>query len=138
MIIAREDIQERIEEAIGEKLDPSTGFHCGISGIAGTVSGKRYFIKCGAPSKAFTAEERGLRELSAAGEIKTVIPGTVIQLNVKVGDKVALGDKICLYEAMKMQNIISAPHAGTVRAINVKEGDKLPKGFIMMLIDEEK
>lgn len=73
-----------------------------------------------------------------AEEIKTVIPGTVIQLNVKVGDKVALGDKICLYEAMKMQNIISAPHAGTVRAINVKEGDKLPKGFIMMLIDEEK
>ena len=74
MIIAREDIQERIEEAIGEKLDPSTGFPCGISGIAGTVSGKRYFIKCGAPSKAFTAEERGLREVSAAGEIKTVIP----------------------------------------------------------------
>lgn len=73
-----------------------------------------------------------------AEEVKTVIPGTVIKINVKVGDKVKLGQPLCLFEAMKMQNIIRAPHAGTVRSVDVKEGDKLPKGTIMMLIDEEK
>ncbi|MDR1055649.1 MAG: acetyl-CoA carboxylase biotin carboxyl carrier protein subunit [Prevotellaceae bacterium] len=73
-----------------------------------------------------------------AREIKTGIPGTVIQLNVKVGDTVSLGDTLCLFEAMKMENIVRSPHAGTVCAVNIKEGDKLPKGFVMMMIDEEK
>lgn len=71
-----------------------------------------------------------------AEEIKTLIPGTVVKLNVKQGDKVKLGDTLCLFEAMKMENIIRSPHAGTVQSINVNEGDKLPKGAIIMVIDE--
>ena len=70
-------------------------------------------------------------------EIKTVIPGTVVKLNVKVGDEIALGDTLCLFEAMKMENVMCSPHAGIVRAINVKEGDKLPKGFVLMLVEEK-
>jgi len=67
-------------------------------------------------------------------EIKTVIPGTVVQLNVKKGDKVQEGDILLLFEAMKMQNIIAAPLSGIVTSIEVQEGDKLPKGTLIMTI----
>ena len=73
-----------------------------------------------------------------AEEIKTLIPGTVLEVNVKEGDKVAAGAVLCKFEAMKMQNIVCSPHAGIVRKLNTKQGDKLPKGFVMMLVEESK
>ena len=71
----------------------------------------------------------------SAHEIRTVIPGTVISLNVKAGDSVKEGDVLLLFEAMKMQNLILAPHAGKVTGLTVKQGDKLPKGALIMSVD---
>lgn len=68
-------------------------------------------------------------------EIRTVIPGTVVKLNVKKGDKVKEGEVLMLFEAMKMQNIIQAPHSGKITDVKVKEGESLPKGALMMIID---
>lgn len=67
-------------------------------------------------------------------EIKTFIPGTVISLNVLEGSTVKQGEVLMTYEAMKMNNLIKAPHAGTVQGLSVKEGDKLPKGTVMLRI----
>lgn len=70
-----------------------------------------------------------------ADEIRTMIPGTVVSLNVKEGDMVNAGDVLLLFEAMKMQNLILAPHSGTVRELVVKAGDKLPKDALIMKIE---
>jgi len=67
-------------------------------------------------------------------EIFSIIPGTVTEIMVKVGDHVEKGDKIMVYEAMKMQNIIRAPFDGTVDKILVKEGEKLAKGTLMIYL----
>jgi pyruvate carboxylase len=72
---------------------------------------------------------------SRTGEIKTAIPGTVIQLNVKNGDEVREGDVLMLFEAMKMQNIILAPCSGTIKRLEAREGDALPKGTVIMEIE---
>lgn len=69
-----------------------------------------------------------------AAEIRTVIPGTVVGLNVKEGDNVKAEDVLMLFEAMKMQNLILAPHAGKVVGLTVKPGDKLPKEALMMSV----
>jgi biotin carboxyl carrier protein len=60
------------------------------------------------------------------------IPGQILQLNVKVGDRVARGQSLLVLEAMKMQNQILSPLAGTVVAIRVVAGQKVAKGELML------
>ncbi len=67
-------------------------------------------------------------------EVKTFIPGTVVTLNVSEGSAVKQGDILMTYEAMKMNNLVKAPHAGKVQGLSVKEGDKLAKGIVMLKI----
>ena len=67
-------------------------------------------------------------------QIKSIIPGTVTEITVKTGDSVKKGDRIMVYEAMKMQNIILAPFNGVVESIFVEEGVKLPKGYLMIYL----
>ncbi len=68
-------------------------------------------------------------------EIKSYIPGTIIKINVKVGDKVQAGDSLLVLEAMKMQNQIEMPFEGTIKEICVKEGDRIPKNELMVVIE---
>lgn len=70
-------------------------------------------------------------------EIYSIIPGTVTEIMVKVGDHVAKGDKIMVYEAMKMMNIIRAPFDGTVDKIHVAQGEKLAKGTLMIYLKSD-
>ena len=72
-------------------------------------------------------------------EIKSIIPGVVLSLDVKKGDHVVQGQQIMIFEAMKMHNVVAAPFAGTVTKIMVKKGEKIPKGTTMLYIksDEE-
>lgn len=65
-------------------------------------------------------------------EIKSYIPGTIIKVGVKKGDKVITGDLLLAYEAMKMQNMVKAPFNGVIEEVFVKEGDRVPKGTIMI------
>ncbi|MCL2073212.1 MAG: biotin/lipoyl-binding protein [Marinilabiliaceae bacterium] len=69
-------------------------------------------------------------------EIKSHIPGTVVKIYVKEGQKVKLGKKIMTLEAMKMVNEIVMPFDGTIEKIFVKEGEKIPKGVVMIEISE--
>jgi acetyl-CoA/propionyl-CoA carboxylase biotin carboxyl carrier protein len=48
--------------------------------------------------------------------------GLLLKVDVKVGDHVALGDVVCVLEAMKMQNDITATRTGTVTEVYVQEG----------------
>ena len=54
--------------------------------------------------------------------IKAPMPGTILKINVKVGDAVKKGDVVCVLEAMKMENEIFAPADGTVASVNVAQG----------------
>ena len=79
-------------------------------------------------------KNRKVWEYPDFSEIKSVIPGSVIDISVNVGDEVAKGGEMMVYEAMKMHNIIRAPFDGVVDKIFVSKGDKLPKGHIMIYL----
>ena len=51
------------------------------------------------------------------------LPGRVIELKVKAGDKVPVGQEVMILEAMKMENSISSDYAGVVLGLLVAEGD---------------
>lgn len=66
--------------------------------------------------------------------VKAPLPGTINAINVKVGDKVNVGDIVIVLEAMKMQNNIEAEQAGTVTSITVNVGDSVMEGAVMLTI----
>jgi pyruvate carboxylase subunit B len=59
----------------------------------------------------------------APGHVTTSMPGTIVDVLVKVGDAVKEGDPLLITEAMKMETEIHAPIAGKVSAVHVAKGD---------------
>ncbi len=60
------------------------------------------------------------------------MPGLVKSIAVKVGQEVKAGEQLCLVEAMKMENVLSAERDATVKAILCKEGDSLAVDAVIM------
>ena len=60
------------------------------------------------------------------------LPGRVIELKVKVGDKVSAGQEVMILEAMKMENSITTDYAGFVKQILVAEGDTVAADAILI------
>ncbi len=69
------------------------------------------------------------------GLVSAFIPGTIIKVFTRKGRKVQVGDKLCILEAMKMQNIIISPIAGKVKATHVRKGQMVHKGHVMFEIE---
>ncbi|TPW17541.1 MAG: pyruvate carboxylase subunit B [Halothiobacillaceae bacterium] len=53
------------------------------------------------------------------------MPGTIVEVLVKVGDRVKEGDAVLISEAMKMETEIQAPISGTITTINVGKGESV-------------
>jgi acetyl-CoA/propionyl-CoA carboxylase biotin carboxyl carrier protein len=71
---------------------------------------------------------------AASGEVRTSMNGLVKDIFVKVGDTVAAGQKIALFEAMKMEQEILAATAGKVTSIDAKPGDTVESSALLMVI----
>lgn len=67
--------------------------------------------------------------------IEAPITGTVISVEVKVGDKVEEGDVILYIESMKMENPILAPVAGTIAEIKVSAQQVVETGNVLAIIE---
>ena len=62
------------------------------------------------------------------------MPGNILSVNVKVGDKVAKGAVLCILEAMKMENEVMAPEAGTVTSVTVSKGSTVQAGDVLVTL----
>lgn len=68
------------------------------------------------------------------GDVTSPMPGTVVKIKVKKGDKVKAGDTIVIVEAMKMENEIHAPIDGVVEEVYVREGEMVNPDEVMVRI----
>ncbi|OGQ29914.1 MAG: hypothetical protein A3I75_04805 [Deltaproteobacteria bacterium RIFCSPLOWO2_02_FULL_50_16] len=74
----------------------------------------------------------------AEGGVKAVtspMPGRIVSLRVKVGEKVEEGQGVIVVEAMKMENELMAPFKGIVKEIKVKEGAAVDSGQELVVIE---
>ncbi len=69
------------------------------------------------------------------GKIYAVIPGTILEIKVKEGDKVKKGDILILLEAMKMRNRVKSPINGTIKHINVSLNQSVAKNALLLEIE---
>ncbi len=68
--------------------------------------------------------------------VEAPVQGTVVSIDVAVGDAVHAGQQLAVMEAMKMEHVIGAPSGGIVREIGVAPGDTLFPGHPLVFIEE--
>jgi propionyl-CoA carboxylase alpha chain len=70
-----------------------------------------------------------------AGGLVAPMPGKVIDLKVKKGSKVKVGDTLIILEAMKMEHSIKASENGIVSDLLVSANDQVENGALLMIVD---
>ncbi|MDP4185286.1 MAG: biotin/lipoyl-containing protein [Bacteroidota bacterium] len=70
-----------------------------------------------------------------SGTIKSPLPGVILDVLVKEGDTVKIGQKLIVLEAMKMENNIEADKAGRIVSIKKQKGDSVMEGDIIIVIE---
>ena len=70
-----------------------------------------------------------------ASELRAIIPGRVVSVDVAEGDTIDQGGRLLVLEAMKMQNELRAPRAGTVARVAVGPGQTVELGDVLLVIE---
>ena len=70
----------------------------------------------------------------AGTEVRSPMPGNILQVNVNPGDTVKEGQQLMILEAMKMENEILAPCAGKITSIGVAKGSSVESGALLCTI----
>ncbi|MFJ4756694.1 acetyl/propionyl/methylcrotonyl-CoA carboxylase subunit alpha [Streptomyces sp. NPDC088763] len=71
---------------------------------------------------------------AGADSLTAPMPGTVTVVKVAVGDEVTAGQSLLVVEAMKMEHVISAPHAGTVAELDVTPGTTVAMDQVLAVV----
>ncbi len=89
-----------------------------------------------APAAAAPAPAAVAPKAAVAGgaKITSPLPGTVLAINVAVGDSVTAGQTVAVLEAMKMENNIAADKAGVVKEICVNKGAIVQEGEPLIIL----
>ena len=75
-------------------------------------------------------------EQVAPGSLLAPMPGSVLRVEVRPGDRVAKGQAVLVLEAMKMEHRIAAPAAGVVAELHVETGRQVEAGAVLAVIEE--
>jgi glutaconyl-CoA decarboxylase len=84
------------------------------------------------PAPVSSAQPVAIASAGAVDVISAPMPGVILDINVKPGDKVSAGDTVCALEAMKMKNMLRSPRDGTVASVEVSEGQRVPFGAVII------
>ncbi|GAM17422.1 hypothetical protein SAMD00019534_005970 [Acytostelium subglobosum LB1] len=72
------------------------------------------------------------KSVDSSNALLSPMPGAILSLAVKEGDKVVLGQELCVIEAMKMQNVLRAPRDCEIKSIKVKAGTNVAVDEILI------
>ena len=107
-----------------------------------TAAGARRFVRLGTLDFVLDREPAGSRQgggrgrRTHAGGLESPMPGVVTRVMAKVGDAVTKGQPLLALEAMKMEHVIRAPHAGRIRSVAAAVGEMVNGGVPLVEMDE--
>ncbi len=108
-----------------------------------TEKDDQYTVSCEGKTFQFSLldERRALRpgEGGSSGvgdtEVRSLMPGKIVEILVSVGDEVEQDQGVLIMEAMKMENEVRASTTGTVKAILVAEGQAVEAGELLLELE---
>ena len=108
-------------------------------------SGGRYILDMGGftlPVEAVDERTHAIRHVAggvargaAPAALVAPMPGLVLRVNVRTGDRVHAGQGVVVVEAMKMENELKVPSAGVVKAVHVAAGSAVEKGALLVELE---
>jgi acetyl-CoA/propionyl-CoA carboxylase biotin carboxyl carrier protein len=109
------------------------------------LDGRRYDVKLLEPEPPHVELARRRRERMGGGghhaaakeAVISPMQGTVLAVEVSEGDEVSAGQVICVVEAMKMENEITAHRRGIVGDLSVVEGEPVKTGQVICVVTQE-
>jgi 3-methylcrotonyl-CoA carboxylase alpha subunit len=134
----------------GRSLDVDAGFESDGS-IAASLNGRRaqarvlcvsgdLVVLMQGRSYAFTPHdplEAGEHAHEGAADLRAPMPGKIVQIMAKAGDKVRRGQPLAIIEAMKMEHTLASPGDLTVKAAPFAKGDQVNEGAVIVSFEEE-
>jgi acetyl-CoA/propionyl-CoA carboxylase biotin carboxyl carrier protein len=146
-VVESKELAQRAQELSGEQLSHmTTKILPGSDGtrerlIGVEVDGRAYAVRLhvSEPPWAELARRRRGRRLGLhggdGGSVVSPMQGTVLKVEVAEGDTVGAGQVLCVVEAMKMENEITAHRDGVVRGLAVAVGEPVANGQLLCVID---
>jgi acetyl-CoA/propionyl-CoA carboxylase, biotin carboxylase, biotin carboxyl carrier protein len=142
-LVESEELAQRAEQFSHQATTVAIGSDGSLSEVTtvAEVDGRRVQVKVLVPEPAYRGLARLRKERSAgaaggAGSDTVVSPmqGTVLSVKVAEGDVVEASQVICIVEAMKMENEVTAHRAGTVTELAVAAGQPVTTGQAICVI----
>jgi len=90
-----------------------------------------------APAPAAAAPKKQPAGGGGKGALKAPMPGVILEVNVKAGDKVSRGQQVAILDAMKMHNVIGAPRDGVIGEVCVAAGQSVGHGDVIVTFKED-
>ncbi len=120
-----------VYEVVVEEADNSAAPAAAAAPVAAPAPAPVAAPKAAAPAPAPAPKASG-----AQGSVKVVapMPGTILKLNVKVGDTLKANDLVCILEAMKMENEIFTAEGGVVKSIESAQGASVNAGDVIITL----
>jgi acetyl-CoA/propionyl-CoA carboxylase, biotin carboxylase, biotin carboxyl carrier protein len=149
--VESEELARKVEEAEKELSHRTTRVAAASDGApAGTreqvlaveIDGRRHDVRIhtAEPPWAELARRRQDRSTGLSGDVARAVmspmQGVVLRVEVANGESVAAGDLICVIEAMKMENEITAHRDGVVSGLDVSPGTQVVHGQLICLLDD--
>lgn len=72
---------------------------------------------------------------SDEGNLQAPMPGKILEILRKEGEKISMGDPVIILEAMKMENELKSPASGIIKSIKVKEGQSVEKNEFLLEVE---
>jgi biotin carboxyl carrier protein len=102
-----------------------------IAPVQPSAAGQARSAAPSTPARAVAAAPRVAKPRSAGGSLSALaapMPGVILELHVKAGDRVERGQPVAVLDAMKMHNLIGAPRAGVIAEVCVAAGQAVGHG----------
>jgi len=102
-----------------------------------SMDGDQLLVQCLGGNKLLIIQPRfkSSHDQEQQGSLVSPMPGKVVELQVKQGDRVKAGDNLLMIEAMKMNHIVKANEDGVIAELFVQENDQLDYGAVLMIIE---
>jgi acetyl-CoA/propionyl-CoA carboxylase biotin carboxyl carrier protein len=144
-LVESEELAQRAEQFSHQATTVAAASDGSLSEVTtvAEVDGRRVQVRVLVPEPPYRDLARRRRERAAAGAngagshtVVSPMQGTVLSVKVAEGDVVEAGQVICIVEAMKMENEVTAHRGGTVAALAIMAGQPITTGQAICVIDD--